>query len=115
MDKIPQSIIDLLNSLSCETVAERLNLEVVKHKTLCFMHDDHHPSLYFYGSNREKWRCFVCNKGGGAISLVMESSGCGFVEACQWLGEQFNITIEGTKGAYSGARSASNSSLKRSK
>ena len=50
MDKIPQSIIDLLNSLSCETVAERLNLEVVKHKTLCFMHDDHHPSLYFYGS-----------------------------------------------------------------
>ena len=58
MDKIPQSIIDLLNSLSCETVAERLNLEVVKHKTLCFMHDDHHPSLYFYGSNREKWRCF---------------------------------------------------------
>ena len=40
MDKIPQSIIDLLNSLSCETVAERLNLEVVKHKTLCFMHDD---------------------------------------------------------------------------
>lgn len=43
-------------------------------------------------------RCFVCNKGGGAISLVMESSGCGFVEACQWLGEQFNITIEGTKG-----------------
>lgn len=93
MSKIPNHTIEILNSLSCEDVAEKLGMNVIKHKTLCFMHEDHHPSLYFSGKNKEWWRCFVCNKGGNAINLVMEYAGIGFVEACQWLGEQFNINL----------------------
>lgn len=38
-----------LDLLSCEEVAERLGIEVRRHRALCFMHDDHHPSLSFYG------------------------------------------------------------------
>lgn len=93
MCKIPNHIIEALNNLSCENVAEELGIEVVKHRALCFMHDDHHPSLYFSGKNREMWWCFVCNKGGKAINLVMEYACFGFVEACQWLGSRFNINV----------------------
>lgn len=93
MGKIPNHTIDALNNLSCENVAEKLGLEVIRHRALCFMHDDHHPSLYFSGKNREKWWCFVCNKGGKAINLVMEYADIGFLEACQWLGAHFNINV----------------------
>lgn len=97
MDKIPDRVLESLNALSCENVAEKLGMDVISHRTLCFMHDDHHPSLHFWGRNREKWWCFVCNRGGTAINLVMEYAGFGFVEACQWLGTQFNINVGGTK------------------
>lgn len=93
MSKIPKHTIDILNSLSYEDVAEKLGMNVIRHRTLCFMHDDHHPSLYFSVRNKEWWWCFVCNKGRNAINLVMEYTGIGFVEACQWLGEQFNINM----------------------
>lgn len=96
MDKIPDRVLESLNALSCEDVAEKLVMDVISHRALCFMHDDHHPSLHFWGRNREKWWCFVCNKGGTAINLVMEYAGIGFVEACQWLGTQFNINVGGT-------------------
>lgn len=90
---IPSYIVDQLSDLSCELVAEKLGLGVHHHKTLCFIHDDHHPSLAFLGENRERWRCFVCDKGGSAINLVMEYAGIDFVEACLWLCNEFNISI----------------------
>lgn len=96
MGEISQHIIDALNNLSCEEVAEKLGLKVEKHKTLCFMHEDHHPSLTFWGKNRNLWWCFVCNKGGNAIDLVMKYSDLGFVQSCKWLGSQFNIDIGST-------------------
>lgn len=102
MAKISQETISRLRMLSCESVAERLGVEVRKHKILCFMHDDHHPSLSFFGKNREKWTCFVCNKGGSAIDFVTEYTDFNFVEACQWLCQTFGIIIEN----YSPAKSS---------
>lgn len=99
MGKISNHTIDALNNLSCENVAEKLGIEVIRHRALCFIHDDHHPSLYFSGKNREKWWCFVCNKGGRAINLVMEYTGIGFMESCQWLGVQFNINVGSEKAS----------------
>lgn len=93
MPYISKDIIDTLNSISCEEVAERLDMSVSRHTTLCPIHDDHHPSLHFFGKNKESWYCFVCNKGGRAISLVEESTDCTFVEACQWLGREFGIDL----------------------
>lgn len=94
MARISQETISRLCMLSCESVAEQLGIEVRKHKALCFMHEDHHPSLSFFGNNRERWNCFVCNKGGSAIDLVTERTEFNFVEACQWLCEKFGIPIE---------------------
>ncbi|MDE6083130.1 MAG: hypothetical protein K2G11_01450 [Muribaculaceae bacterium] len=93
MGLIPQNIINTLNSLSTEEVAERLGLgPVVRHKCSCFMHTDRHPSLCFLGKNRQDWWCFPCGKGGkGPISLVMRKEGVGFVRACEILGQLFGI------------------------
>lgn len=91
MTGISKETISLLNELSCETVAEKLGIEVCRHKALCFMHDDHHPSLSFWGSKREHWYCFVCGKGGKAVDLVKEATGLSFVEACEWICHEFGF------------------------
>lgn len=88
---IAKETISQLCELSCENVAERLGIRVNRHRALCFMHEDHHPSLSFYGSNREHWFCFVCNKGGSAIDLVKEYTDYKFVDACLWLCREFNV------------------------
>ena len=65
-------------------VAERLGLEVMRHKCRCPFHDDRRPSLTF-DTRRNRYRCFVCDAHGGVIDLVMNLKGCRFKEACEWL------------------------------
>lgn len=94
MTFISEEILERLRHISCEDVAKQLNLVVEQHRTLCFMHKDHHPSLSFWGSNRDKWFCFVCNKGGNAIDLVKEFQQCSFIEACSWLCNAYHIQLD---------------------
>ena len=68
-----------LRDLPIEGVAERLGLQVVRHKALCPFHDDHHASLSF-SVRRNSYRCFVCGASGGPIDLVMKYLGKGFRE-----------------------------------
>lgn len=91
MVRISEKTLLSLQQLSCEDVAVRLGMEVNRHRALCFKHDDHHPSLAFFGSERNSWFCFVCNKGGNAIDLVMEKTGWNFTDSCVWLCNQFGI------------------------
>lgn len=95
--RIPEDIVTRLNELSIEPVAEKLGIDVKRHKALCFMHDDHTPSLKFTPS-KNMYYCFVCDKGGGPIQLVMEHQGWSFQEACVWLAKEFNIIIPESKG-----------------
>ena len=37
---IPQNIIVRLQELNVESVAEKLGIDVKRHKAICFMHDD---------------------------------------------------------------------------
>ena len=74
-----------LRDLPIEGVAERLGLEVVRHKCLCPFHDDHHASLSF-SVRRNSYRCFACGAHGGTIDLVMGLLNKPFLEACEWLG-----------------------------
>ena len=67
-----------------EGVAERLGLQVVRHKCLCPFHADTHPSLSFRVS-KNTYRCFVCGASGDTISLVMKYLNKDFKEACRWL------------------------------
>ena len=73
-----------LRDLPIEGVAERLGLQVVRHKCLCPFHADTHPSLSFRVS-KNTYRCFVCGASGDTISLVMKYLNKDFKEACRWL------------------------------
>ena len=81
-----------LRDLPIEGVAERLGLQVVRHKALCPFHDDHHASLSF-SVCRNSYRCFVCGASGGPIDLVMKYLNKPFREACQWLADGAAIDI----------------------
>ena len=73
-----------LRDLPIEGVAERLGMQIVRHKALCPFHDDHHASLSF-STRRNTFRCFACGAHGGTIDLVMKRQNLGFKEACRWL------------------------------
>ena len=73
-----------LRELPIEAVAERLGLQVSRHKCLCPFHADSHPSLSFKVS-KNTYRCFVCGASGGTIDLVMRHLNLDFKAACRWL------------------------------
>ena len=82
-----------LRELPIEAVAERLGLQVSRHKCLCPFHADSHPSLSFKVS-KNTYRCFVCGASGGTIDLVMRHLNLDFKAACRWLADEHNIILE---------------------
>ena len=82
-----------LRDLPIEGVAERLGLQVSKHKSLCPFHDDHHASLSF-SVRRNRYRCFVCEASGGTIDLVMHLLNKDFLDACHWLADANNVLVQ---------------------
>ena len=87
--------IEKLRELPIEAVAERLGLNVVRHKCLCPFHDDHHASLSFRVS-KNTFRCFVCGASGGPIDLVMRYLNKPFLDACRWLMDDSWLTVNGS-------------------
>ena len=81
-----------LRDLPIEGVAERLGLQVARHKCLCPFHDDHHASMSF-SIKRNTYRCWSCGAHGGPIDLVMNYLGKDFREACRWLADENNIIL----------------------
>lgn len=90
---LDKSTTQRLRSLPVEAVAERLGLRVVRHKSLCPFHDDHHASLS-YSPSRNTFRCFVCDARGGTIDLVMRHLNMPFPDACRWLANGTNIILD---------------------
>ena len=97
-----------LRDLPIEGVAERLGLQVSRHKCLCPFHADNHPSLSFC-VRRNTYRCFVCGASGGTIDLVMNYLNKDFKEACKWLADEHNVilsspqpSVEKTPSAWAG-------------
>lgn len=100
-----------LRDLPIEGVAERLGLQVVRHKCLCPFHDDHHASMSFK-VNKNTYRCFVCGASGGTIDLVMKHLNKDFREACRWLADEHNVIVSSFKIQDSGDLKHENWNLK---
>lgn len=83
---------DKLKDLSILEVADKLGIKRKGKSAKCFMHEDRNPSLWL-NSTKNTWKCFVCDKGGDQVTLVMEYHHLSYVEACKWLADQFNINI----------------------
>ena len=98
-----------LRDLPIEGVAERLGLQVKRHKALCPFHDDHHASLSFH-VRRNTYRCFVCGAHGGTIDLVMRYLNKDFLDACRWLGgesckrSEYSENSENPEGSFDASR-----------
>ena len=98
-----------LRDLPIEGVAERLGLQVKRHKALCPFHDDHHASLSFH-LRRNTYRCFVCGAHGGTIDLVMRYLNKDFLDACRWLGgesckrSEYYENSENPEGSFDASR-----------
>jgi DNA primase len=58
----------------------------------CPWHDDSRPSLQV-NSQRQTWKCWVCNIGGDVFSFVMQMEKVGFREAMEMLAERAGVTI----------------------
>ena len=82
-----------LRDLPIEGVAERLGLQVSRHKCLCPFHPDKHPSLSF-STKRNTFCCFSCGAKGGTIDLVMHLLNKDFLDACHWLADANNVLVQ---------------------
>ena len=91
--------IQQLQDIAIESVAERLNITVSRHKGICPFHDDTHASLTF-NRQRNRYRCYVCDAHGGTIDLVMNSQGWSFSESCEWLAKEFGVVLSHGQSNY---------------
>lgn len=94
--KLDRVTIDKINDLKILEVADKLGLKYSSRgswrKALCFIHDDHTPSLGLNPSGN-KWKCFSCGEGGSHIDLVMKHENLDFPGACEWLICEFGIPV----------------------
>lgn len=64
------------------------------YKACCPFHSEKTPSFVVTPA-RGTWHCFgSCNKGGNAISFLMEHESMNFPEALRWLAKKYHIEIE---------------------
>jgi len=59
-------------------------LPFTRRKTQCLWHTDKDPSLYHYKKDN-RVHCFVCEKGGDSVDVVMQQQGCSIAEAIAFL------------------------------
>ena len=89
--------INKLRGLSILDVADKLGFKLKGlgdegRRALCPYHDDKHPSLHF-SKKKGIFKCFVCGAKGDLFKLIMDARNCTFVEACQWLINEFHVVI----------------------
>ena len=88
---------DKLRKLSILEVAEKLGFELEGtgdegRRTICPYHEDKHPSMHF-SKKKGIFKCFVCGAKGDLFKLVMDDRNCSFVEACDWLIDEFKVVV----------------------
>lgn len=88
--------LDRLKAIPIKSVAGQFG--TLKHSgstcmTLCPWHDDHHPSLSLVERNGENYcHCFSCGRGGDVITYVEAAMNVDFLDACEWLSNQYGIS-----------------------
>ena len=110
--------IQKLRELSILDVADKLGFKLKGlgdegRRAICPYHDDQHPSLHF-SKKKGIFKCFVCGAKGDLFKLVMDARNCTFIEACDWLVNEFNVVMVEDKPLSAGNSSKLNSKLNNS-
>lgn len=83
------------DSVTVWDVAEYYGFEVNRRskKMLCPFHNEKRPSCSVYDRGR-KYHCFSCGAHGDVFSFVMGIYGCGFVDACKRINDDFHLGLK---------------------
>ncbi|MCK8622366.1 DUF6371 domain-containing protein [Prevotella sp. E13-27] len=73
-------------------------------RATCWYHDDKHPSMHV-NKTKNIYKCFVCGKGGDVIKLVQDYDNKSFIEACDWLVNEFQVVLIEDKPSVQSAKS----------
>lgn len=65
----------------------------VNYKALCPFHQEKTPS-FTVSPHRGMFYCFGCQKGGNAITFLMEHENMTYPEAVKWLGRKYGVQVE---------------------
>ena len=95
--KLSKQTKDKIRALPIISVAEKLGMHLygmgkLNRRCVCPFHDDHEPSLHL-NATKNIFKCFSCGKGGDVIGLVMQVENLKYLDACQWLINEFQITL----------------------
>lgn len=93
---ISESIINKVRELSIEDVLEpyvRLSRKGSTLMGICPFHEERTGS-FSVSPGKNLFHCFSCNRGGDAITFIMEKENLSFMEAIEFLARRHNITIE---------------------
>lgn len=89
---------DLKNSLSISDVFEKYYYPVKRKgynsEALCPFHNDKEYGNFYINEAKGFYKCFNCGEKGDIFSLVMNSFGCGFIEAIWILARDFNFVTQ---------------------
>lgn len=99
---IEKFYIQKLRDLDILKVADALGMGLRQKRALCIHHDDHHPSLMF-NVRKNTCHCYSCGFSADTITLVRERLNLGFMEACHWLADHFDVYIGEEKREPKGA------------
>lgn len=93
---ISESTINKVRELSIEDVLEpyvRLSRKGSTLMGICPFHEERTGS-FSVSPGKNLFHCFSCNRGGDAITFIMEKENLSFMEAIEFLARRHNITIE---------------------
>ena len=95
--KLSKQTKDKIRALPIISVADKLGMHLygmgkLNRRCVCPFHDDHAPSLHL-NATKNIFKCFSCGKGGDVIGLVMQVENLKYLDACQWLIDQFHVTV----------------------
>lgn len=87
---------EIKDGIAISEVAERLGAELQasgeQWRSLCLLHDESTPSMYFSDS-KQQYHCFGCKAGGDVIDLVEQVRNLSFIESLYWLAAEADIDI----------------------
>ena len=97
---ISESTINKVRELSIEDVLEpyvRLSRKGSTLMGFCPFHEERTGS-FSVSPGKNLFHCFSCNRGGDAITFIMEKENLSFMEAIEFLARRHNIPIEYVEG-----------------
>lgn len=93
---ISESTINKVRELAIEDVLEpyvRLSRKGSTLMGICPFHEERTGS-FSVSPGKNLFHCFSCNRGGDAITFIMEKENLSFMEAIEFLARRHNIPIE---------------------